>query len=169
MHGIYMSWVKSRSYPQFPWSPLGMPRTMTPFGGLNTKEKKGLHILMLATTIRKYLNFERSILRSMGPIFTARGQVISCHPVDRLWSRFDTNTKSLRWVIGLENTQECWGKLMRKNFPGITVNDSREFSKNLIVRNFARTGLGLIVDPQVKSAEHFTKSISNWAAFCGFS
>ena len=45
---------------------------------------------------------------------------------------------------------------MRKNFPGITVNYSREFSKNprTSVRNFARTGLGLIVDPQVKSAEH---------------
>ena len=147
-----------------------MPRTMTPFGGLNTKQKKGWQILRLATSIKKYLTFARSILPSMGPIFAARGQVISCHPVNRLWSRFDTNTKLLRWDIGLENSQECWPKLTRKNFSGITVNDSREFSKNprTFVRNFERTGLGLIVDPKVKSAEHLTKSISNWAAFCSF-
>ena len=30
----------------------------------------------------------------------------------------------------LENSQECWCKLMRNNFPGIPVNDSWEFPGN---------------------------------------
>ena len=145
---------------------------MTPFGGPNTKKKR------LTDSESRYYNqaipylclfhspFNRAHFYSEGT-----GHFMICHAVNPHWSRFDTNTKSLRWVIGLENSQECWRRLTRKNFQGITVNDSREFSKNprTLVRNFARTGLGLIVDPQVKSVEHLTKSISNWAAFCSFS